>query len=143
MRNFFARRTSWNLTTNRYTEALEAHRLAGRELLDLTASNPTTVGLHYREEELLDALAHREALTYDPQPKGLLVAREAVSAYYAARGTHISPDNLVLTSGTSEAYSFLFRLLCDPADTVLVPCPSYPLFDFLADLQLSAFRFSR
>ena len=135
MRNFFARRTSWNLTTNRYTEALEAHRRAGREVLDLTASNPTTVGLRYREDELLRALSHREALTYEPQAKGLLAAREAVSAYYAALGSHVSPDNLILTTSTSEAYSFLFRLLCDPGDAVLVPTPSYPLFDFLADLQ--------
>jgi len=135
MRNFFARRTSWNLTTNRYTEALEAHRRAGRAVLDLTASNPTTIGLRYRGEELLKALLHREALTYEPQAKGLLAAREAVSAYYAARGSHVSPDNLILTTSTSEAYSFLFRLLCDPGDTVLVPAPSYPLFDFLADLH--------
>ena len=135
MRNFFARRTSWNLTTNRYTQALGAHRLAGREVLDLTASNPTTIGLHYREDKLLGALPHREALIYDPQPKGLLAAREAVAGYYAGHGSQVSPDNLVLTTSTSEAYSFLFRLLCDPGDTVLVPTPSYPLFDFLADLQ--------
>jgi len=135
MRNFFARRTSWDLTTNRYTEALEAHRRPGREVLDLTASNPTTIGLRYREDELLNALAHGEALTYDPQSKGLLVARETVSAYYAAHGSHVSPGDLILTTSTSEAYSFLFRLLCDPGDTVLVPTPSYPLFDFLADLH--------
>jgi alanine-synthesizing transaminase len=135
MRNFFARRTSWDLTTNRYTEALEAHRRAGRAVLDLTASNPTTIGLHYREDELLQALAHGEALTYEPQAKGLLPAREAVSAYYVAHGSHVSRGDLILTTSTSEAYSFLFRLLCDPGDTVLVPTPSYPLFDFLADLH--------
>jgi alanine-synthesizing transaminase len=131
----FARRTSWNLTPNRYTEALEVHRKAGRELLDLTASNPTTIGLRYREDELLRALAHREALIYEPQPKGLLRAREAVAAYYAERGSTVSPDDLILTTSTSEAYSFVFRLLCDPGDTVLAPQPSYPLFDFLADIQ--------
>jgi alanine-synthesizing transaminase len=135
MLKFFARRTSWNLTTNRYTEALEAHRLAGREVLDLTASNPTTVGLRYREDALLNALARREAFTYEPQAKGLLAAREAVSGYYAAHTSRISPDNIILTTSTSEAYSFLFRLLCNPGDAVLVPTPSYPLFDFLADLQ--------
>ena len=135
MRNFFARRTSWNLSANRYTEALEAHRQAGREVLDLTVSNPTTIGLHYREQDLLKSLAHREALTYAPQAQGLRTAREAVSVYYAARGVQLSPDDLILTTSTSEAYSFLFRLLCDPGDTVLVPTPSYPLFDFLADLQ--------
>src|ERR1039457_1413186 len=135
MHNFFARRTSWNLTTNRYTETLAAHRRAGQEVLDLTASNPTTIGLCYRCDELLKALAHAEALTYNPEPKGLLAAREAVSTYYAAHGSQVSPDNLILTTSTSEAYSFLFRLLCDPGDTVLVPAASYPLFDFLADLH--------
>jgi aspartate/methionine/tyrosine aminotransferase len=135
MAGFFARRTSWNLTTNRYTESLDAHRRAGRELLDLTASNPTTVGLEYREEALLRALANREALRYEPQPKGLLAAREAVSGYYAERRSPINPDDLILTTSTSEAYSFVFRLLCDPGDAVLVPTPSYPLFDFLAEIQ--------
>ena len=131
----FARRTSWDLTTNRYTDALEAHRRAGRGMLDLTASNPTTVGLQYDEEELLRALANPEALRYEPQPKGLLSAREAVAAYYAERGAQISPDDLILTTSTSEAYSFVFRLLCDPGDALLVPTPSYPLFDFLAGIQ--------
>ena len=135
MRDFFARRTAWDLSPNRYTQALEAHRRAGREVLDLTASNPTTIGLQYREEELLAALRNPEALIYQPQPKGLLSARQAIAAYYAERGSHISPDDLILTTSTSEAYSFVFRLLCDPGDRVLVPAPSYPLFDFLADLQ--------
>ncbi len=131
----FSRRTSWNLTTNRYTETLEARRKAEGELLDLTVSNPTTIGLRYREDELLRALAHREALTYEPQPKGLLSAREAVAAYYAKRKSTISTNNLILTTSTSEAYSFVFRLLCDVGDAVLAPAPSYPLFDFLADIQ--------
>jgi alanine-synthesizing transaminase len=135
MRNFFARRTSWNLTPNRYTEALEANRRTGREVLDLTASNPTTIGLRYREEKLLAALTNREVLIYEPQPRGLLPAREAIAAYYAERGSRISPDDLILTTGTSEAYSFVFRLLCNPGDALLTPAPSYPLFDFLADLQ--------
>jgi aspartate/methionine/tyrosine aminotransferase len=135
MAGFFARRTSWDLTTNRYTEALDAHRRAGRELLDLTASNPTTVGLEYREEVLLHALSNREALRYEPQPKGLLAAREAIGGYYAERGSPINADDLILTTSTSEAYSFVFRLLCDPGDAVLVPSPSYPLFDFLAEIQ--------
>jgi len=132
---FFAQRTSWNLSPNRYTEALQAHRRAGREVLDLTASNPTTVGLRYREQELLQALALREVLTYEPQPKGLLSAREAIAAYYAELGSGVSPEDLILTTSTSEAYSFVFRLLCNPGDALLAPAPSYPLFDFLADLQ--------
>ncbi len=135
MQSFFAQRTSWNLATNRYTEALEAHRRDVRELLDLTASNPTTVGLQYREEELLRALTNRDALRYEPQPKGLPAARAAVAAYYAEHATQLSPEDLILTTSTSEAYSFVFRLLCDPGDAVLVPTPSYPLFDFLAEIQ--------
>jgi alanine-synthesizing transaminase len=131
----FARRTNWNLTTNAYTRAIEEHRRAGGELLDLTASNPTTVGLHYDGDKLLRALAKPQALTYDPAPKGLPAAREAIAGYYAERGIQISPDDLILTTSTSEAYSFLFRLLCEPGDAVLVPTPSYPLFDFLAELQ--------
>jgi aspartate/methionine/tyrosine aminotransferase len=135
MQSFFARRTAWDLTTNRYSLALEAHRRAGKELLDLTASNPTTVGLQFHEEALLGALANPESLRYEPAPKGLLDAREAVATYYAELGSPVSPDDLILTTSTSEAYSFVFRLLCDPGDAVLVPTPSYPLFDFLADIQ--------
>ncbi len=135
MQNFLARRISWDLTTNRYNDALEEHRRAAKELLDLTASNPTTIGLQYRVEELLRALANPEALRYEPHPKGLLVAREAIAAYYAERGTRVSPQYLLLTTSTSEAYSFVFRLLCDPGDAVLMPMPSYPLFAFLADIQ--------
>ncbi len=138
----FARRTSWNLACNRYTEALEAHRQAGRGVLDLTASNPTTIGLQYPETELLFAFARPEALVYEPQPKGLRTAREGVASYYAERGPGLSTDDLILTTSTSEAYSFVFRLLCNPGDGVLVPSPSYPLFDFLADLQdVSLFRY--
>jgi aspartate/methionine/tyrosine aminotransferase len=131
----FARRTNWNLTTNAYTRALEEYRQSGRELFDLTASNPTTIGLHYDQDKLLRALASPMALTYEPTAKGLLSAREAVAAYYAERSAQVSPDDLILTTSTSEGYSFVFRLLCDPGDSVLVPTPSYPLFDFLADLQ--------
>ena len=131
----FARRTDWNLTTNRYTLALEAHRLAGRALLDLTVSNPTTVGIRYRDELLLAALANREAMKYEPEAKGLRSARESIVEYYAERGSRIEPDGIILTTSTSEAYSYVFRLLCDPGDVLLVPAPSYPLFDLLADIQ--------
>ena len=131
----FSRRTAWDLAKNRYTQALEEHRRAGRELLDLTASNPTTIGLNFREDELLQSLTHSGALTYEPAAQGLLSAREAVAAYYAEKGSQVSAEDLILTTSTSEAYSFVFRLLCNPGDAVLVPAPSYPLFDFLADLN--------
>ena len=131
----FSRRTSWDRTTNHYTEALERHRQVGRELLDLTASNPTTIGLSFREAEILQSLSHRQSLVYQPIAKGLLAAREAVAAYYDEKGSKVTPDDLILTTSTSEAYSFVFRLLCEPGDSVLVPTPSYPLFDFLAGLN--------
>jgi aspartate/methionine/tyrosine aminotransferase len=131
----FARRTEWNLSANRYALALQAARQSGRRLLDLTASNPTTVGLHFERERILRALQHPRALEYEPASKGILAAREAVAAYYAERGMAVAPQRLILTVSTSEAYSYCFRLLCDPGDEVLVPSPSYPLFEFLADIQ--------
>ncbi len=131
----FSHRTSWNLAQNRYTAALEDHRSAGRELLDLTASNPTRIGLTYREDALLHSLIDRRALTYQPSAQGLLSAREAVAAYHSEKGSCLSAEHLILTTSTSEAYSFVFRLLCNPGDAILVPAPSYPLFDFLADLN--------
>jgi aspartate/methionine/tyrosine aminotransferase len=110
-------------------------RLSGREILDLTLSNPTRAGIVYDGPAILDSLRNLKSLDYDPQAKGLLSAREAVAAYYTDRGEHIDPEHLVLTTSTSEAYSHIFRLLANPGDEVLVPQPSYPLFDFLAELQ--------
>jgi alanine-synthesizing transaminase len=126
----FSRRTDWKLTPNRFTQAQqEAH---GREVLDLTISNPTRAGLRYDEKAILISLSNPAALDYDPQPKGLLSARQAIADYYEQQ---IDPESLLLTTSTSEGYSFVFRLLCNPEDEVLVPKPSYPLFEFLADLQ--------
>ena len=173
----FASRTNWPLERNRFSLALENHRRTGAKLFDLTASNPTTCGFAYPEQEILAALADPRALTYRPESKGLREAREAVANYYRGRAgfaaaesqradahrvhagrredanpvhaesadanlVHaasvaaktIDPENIVLTSGTSEGYSYVFRLLCEPGDEILVPAPSYPLFEFLADL---------
>jgi aspartate/methionine/tyrosine aminotransferase len=130
----FSRRTDWNTEES---ELARAHRLrvaAGEPIADLTASNPTRCGFTY-DPGLLAALANARALDYDPQPRGLLSGREAVCAYYAAHGVALAPEQIVLTTSTSEAYSFLFRLLADPGDEILVPQPGYPLFDFLAGLD--------
>lgn len=129
----FARRTGWDLKKNAFTLALERHQ--GREVLDLAVSNPTRAGLMAESDEILSALRKRESLDYDPQPRGLLTAREAVASYYSGLGAEVGPEQIILTTSTSEAYSFLFRLLCDPEDEVLIPSPSYPLFEFLADIQ--------
>jgi aspartate/methionine/tyrosine aminotransferase len=131
----FSSRTNWKLAPNRFTIALDKHRAAGRKLLDLAASNPTNIGLRYNSETILFSLTNPRALEYRPDAKGLRPARDAVSAYYRERGATVDPERLVLSTSTSEAYSFVFRLLCDPGDDVLVPAPSYPLFQFLADLQ--------
>lgn len=145
----FSRRTEWNFTPNRFTEAHRELTREGRELLDLTVSNPTRAQLACDGDAILQALVHPGSLDYDPQPKGLLSAREAAAEYYAQHyaqycaGYHTQPpavppvssESILLTTSTSEGYSYVFRLLCNPGDEVLVPKPSYPLFDFLADLQ--------
>lgn len=117
------------------TRALKQRRDAGLRLIDLTVSNPTRCGFRYDEAEILKALGRREALVYEPDPHGTRAAREAVALYYAGLGAAVEPENLFLTPSTSEAYSYLFRLLCDPGDEVLMAQPSYPLFDFLAQLE--------
>jgi aspartate/methionine/tyrosine aminotransferase len=130
----FSQRTNWNTAESELARAHHERVAAGLSIADLTASNPTKCGFDY-PASLLDALTDRRALEYDPQPKGLLRAREAVCEYYAARGAVLIPDQIVLTTSTSEAYSFLFRLLCDPGDEILIAQPGYPLFDFLAGLD--------
>jgi alanine-synthesizing transaminase len=133
----FSKRTDWKLIPNRFTEVQRELRAAGREVLDLTVSNPTRAGLLYDAESILNSLSRREALDYDPQPKGLVSARQAVASYYREQHDRsiIDPETIILTTSTSEGYSYVFRLLCNPDDEVLVPKPSYPLFEFLADLQ--------
>jgi alanine-synthesizing transaminase len=160
----FASRTHWRFDPNLLTQAIERHRQSGRAILDLTASNPTTCGFAYPQREILAALADPRVLTYSPESKGLPEARAAVAEYYRGRagargeraemtageraekaigadaaasgkGAHVDPERIVLLSGTSEGYSHLFRLLCEPGDEILVPAPSYPLFEFLADLN--------
>ena len=130
----FASRTSWDLAQNRFSAALAEARRSGRRLLDLTESNPTRVGLQY-PAETLESLTDPRGLEYRPEALGLGDARQAVGDYYRDLGAEVSPGAVVLTSGTSEGYSFLFRLLCEPGDEVLVGAPSYPLFEFLADIQ--------
>ena len=133
----FSRRTDWKLAPNRFTEVQSELRSAGNKILDLSVSNPTRASFHYDGESILKELVSPEALDYDPQPKGLLIARRAIAEYYRAEHEvfDLDPDRILLTASTSEAYSYVFRLLCNPDDEILVPKPSYPLFEFLADLQ--------
>jgi len=131
----FASRTDWPLVPNRLSKQLEERRRRGLPVLDLTESNPTRCGFNYDVQEVLGALTDARSLTYDPDPRGPLASRLAVVDYYAERGIELTPEQLFLTTSTSEAYSFVFRLLADPGDNVLVPRPSYPLLDFLARLD--------
>jgi len=131
----FSSRLKFDLRPNPLSRLLAEKRRARENVLDLTESNPTRAGFVYPEREILEALSDPALLHYDPAPRGLLSAREAVSRYYAGRGIDTSASRLVLTASTSEAYAYLFKLLADPGDEVLVPRPSYPLFEFLAAME--------
>ncbi|HEX5234852.1 MAG TPA: pyridoxal phosphate-dependent aminotransferase [Silvibacterium sp.] len=131
----FSSRTAWDLSETKLTAAINARRAGALPLIDLTASNPTRCGFEYDEAAILPPLATSRSLDYDPDPRGMLSAREAVCRYYAERGADLPLENILLTTSTSEAYSYLFRLLCDPGDEVLIAQPSYPLFDFLAQIE--------
>jgi alanine-synthesizing transaminase len=131
----FSRRTPASLASNRLSAALAGRRRAGLPVLDLTRSNPTQCGIALPQDEILAALANPRALAYSPDPKGWTGARIAVAAHHARQGFHADPERLFLAASTSEAYSWAFKLLCEPGDEVLAPRPSYPLFECLAALD--------
>jgi alanine-synthesizing transaminase len=131
----FSSRLSWNPSTNRITRIIEALKLSGAELVDLTGTNPTAAGFEVDAGAVCRAISPPAILEYHPDPRGLVSARQAVADYYRYHGKAIDRETVFLTSSTSESYACLFKLLCDPGDTVLAPRPSYPLFDFLAGLE--------
>lgn len=131
----FSSRIKWDLTVNRLAGLLAAKRADGQPILDLTEANPTRTGLLTTGADLLDHLAIPDSLTYQPMPRGLEKAREAVVSYYRERGLRTDPAQLHLTASSSEGYSWLFKLLANQGEAILVPQPSYPLFDFLATLE--------
>ncbi|MGH9339325.1 MAG: pyridoxal phosphate-dependent aminotransferase [Acidobacteriota bacterium] len=133
----FSRRSEYAESNNRLSRLLHEQRGRGCQILDLTESNPTRADFSYPDQEILAALAEPASLLYQPAPLGLLKAREAIADYYAQRGgqqqrSTVNPEHILLTASTSEAYSYLFKILADPGDQVLVPQPGYPLFEFLA-----------
>ena len=134
VRRPFSSRVPADLGVNRPARALQEAHAKGRPLIDLTLSNPTRAGFVY-PSDLLAPLSNPRGLTYEPQPFGLPQARRAASADYARRGVSVAAERIVLTSSSSEAYSLLFKLLTDTGDEVLVPRPSYPLFDHLTQLD--------
>ena len=129
-----------DLEPNDFFRAMEKHRAQALPLLDLTISNPTLAGLEYPQEDIQTALAEAAGHSYQPDPKGLPAARNAVAEYYQDYGCGPTPESIVLTSGTSEAYAFLFKLLCDPGEAILFPKPSYPLVELIAELEGVAAR---
>lgn len=131
----FSSRTQWNFQSNPLTKRLEQLRARGERIIDLTESNPTRCGFKNNLAPLIDALSHDAAQVYSPDPKGLDVARKAVQNFYKNQGVSVEPNQIVLTASTSEAYSFLFRLLCNPDEKILVPKPGYPLLEYLAQLN--------
>ncbi len=130
----FSNRIAADLKPNRLAQAVAARRSAGQPIIDLTESNPTRAGFEY-PPDLLAPLGNRRGLVYIPRPFGLIEARQAVATEYARRGVKVDPERIVMTASTSEAYSLLFKLLAGPADEVLVPRPSYPLFELLTALD--------
>lgn len=139
----FARRTQWDLSANRLTARCQALRKSGARVLDLTESNPTRCAFPYVLRGVLAPLGESDNLIYDPSPTGSPDARRAVAGYYREKGVRLSPDSIVLTAGTSEGYAFLFRLTANFGDEILVPSPSYPLFEYLAalsDVTLKPYR---
>lgn len=130
----FSSRFRWSFEPNRISRALEAKRRTGPPILDLTQSNPTRASLMY-PPEIVEAFRDERILRYEPAAAGMREAREAVARYYSARGIAVEPERILLTASTSEGYAYLFKLLTDPGDHVLVPRPSYPLFEFLAAME--------
>src|SRR5512141_582862 len=124
----FSSRTRWDLRPNRLAGQIAARRAGAARLIDLTESNPTRAGIEY-PPDVLAPLAREEGRRYAPQPFGLRPARQAVAADFARRGHPVAAEQVILTASTSEAYAFLFKLLADPGDEVLVPHPGYPLFE--------------
>jgi len=131
----FSDRTAWNLEPNPLSKALANRLASGESVIDLTESNPTKCGFHFEAERILGALSDPASLKYEPIAQGLLPARNAAVDYYRSRHCAVNVNDIFLTTSTSEAYSFLFRTLCNPGDEVLIPQPGYPLFNFLADIQ--------
>jgi len=131
----FSNKFNFDFSENELSKLLSKKKKEGRLVLDLTQSNPLNSGIGYEKEKILNSLISGNTFSYNPSPKGLCSAREAVSEYYRQAGFNVDSENIFLTSGTSEAYSYLFKLLCNPGEEILVPQPSYPLIDTIAEIE--------
>ncbi|MFI5253238.1 MAG: pyridoxal phosphate-dependent aminotransferase [Bacteroidota bacterium] len=131
----FSTRTNWQRKPNRLTALFNELRDSGKQILDLTVSNPSECGFTYPSKEIIAALGTTRSMHYQPEPQGIIPARKAVCNYYKSKELDIAPHQVFLTASTSEGYSTVFKLLCNAGDDVLIPKPSYPLFDFLAQIN--------
>lgn len=131
----FSNRVDLKTSPNELARIVKRHKACGRTVLDLTETNPTKIGLTYEKGEILAALSRPEGLRYEPDPCGILPAREAICGYYREIGDNVDPGAVYLTSSTSEAYAAVFKLLGDPGDEILIPCPGYPLLNYLARFE--------
>ena len=130
----FSQRTSWELSSNQITSVVDHLKKENQGILNLTESNPTKCGFRY-SKRILKSLYDKKNFIYAPDAQGALEARRAICEYYKTKHLHVEPDQVFLTSSTSEGYSYLFRLLANPEDKIFFPHPSYPLFQFLGDLN--------
>ncbi|GEM_PF-3110712 len=135
----FSSRTQWNTSLNNLSDLLAKKLHQGISIIDLTESNPTRCGFSYPAHEILAALANESALSYQPDSRGLLSARRAIAEQYARSGRTVSPEQIVLTASTSEAYSFLFKLLCDAGDEVIIPRQAIHCWNIFAGSTMSDF----
>ncbi len=132
----FSKRTTWNFSENKLSLLLKSLKPQGEFVIDLSESNPTHCNFKYLSElDLLGPLTHPANLDYQPSPNGKKEARQTIQAYYRKKGVEVDSERIFLTASTSEAYTYIFRLLSDPKDRVMIPRPSYPLFNFIADLN--------
>ncbi len=131
----FSDRVFFDTEPNSLSRFLERLRRENREVLDLTESNPAKAGFRFSLDTLREGMLQDPVTDYAPHPRGLPEAREAITAYYRDRGVRVDPDAVYCTSGTSEAYAMLFKLLGDPGDEILVPVPSYPLIEYLVSFE--------
>jgi alanine-synthesizing transaminase len=131
----FSSRTHWDFRPSPLHELAQNLRDAGEPIIDLTESNPTMCGFRSQPDHLTTPQSLQQSVLYEPDPRGLLFAREAIAEWYDRQQIAVNPSNVILTSGTSEAYSFLLQLLCDAGEGIAVPKPGYPLFDYLCQLS--------
>lgn len=131
----FSKKSGYNTADNKISSLLSEKRKSGVKIFDLTESNPTCAGFDYDKVKILNAISSEDSVIYNPDPKGMLSARTAVKNYYESVGIYTVEENIFLTSSTSEAYSFVFKLLADPCDEILIPSPGYPLFSFIAEME--------